>query len=212
MLRQSDAAKERAEMAHIDYYFSTLSPYAYLAGTGLEEISARHGASITYKPLDIMALFARTGGTAPADRHPARTAYRAQELPRQAKRRGMALTLKPAFWPTNPAPSSYAIIAAQAAGGGDLGGLVQSILRACWAEERNIAEDEVIRDCLSRAGFDPALADKGLLSGAETYAANLEEAVAAGVFGSPFYVVDSGQSFWGQDRLEDLDLHLAGKL
>jgi 2-hydroxychromene-2-carboxylate isomerase len=50
------------------------------------------------------------------------------------------------------------------------------------------------------------------LSGAETYATNLEEAVAAGVFGAPFYVVDSGQSFWGQDRLEDLDLHLAGKL
>jgi 2-hydroxychromene-2-carboxylate isomerase len=199
-------------MAHIDYYFSTLSPFAYLAGAGLEEIAARHGASVTYKPLDIMALFARTGGTAPAERHPSRNAYRAQELPRQARKRGLPLNLKPAHWPTNPAPSSYAIIAAQNAGGGDVGALVQSVLRACWAEERDIAEDAVVRDCLQQAGFDPALADTGLLSGAETYAANLEEAVNAGVFGAPFYVVDSGQSFWGQDRLEDLDLHLAGKL
>jgi len=199
-------------MAHIDYYFSTLSPFAYLAGAGLEEIAAKHGASVTYKPLDIMALFARTGGTAPAERHPSRNAYRAQELPRQAKKRGLLLNLKPAHWPTNPAPSSYAIIAAQNAGGGDVGALVQSVLRACWAEERDIAEDAVVRDCLQQAGFDPALADTGLLSGAETYAANLEEAVNAGVFGAPFYVVDSGQSFWGQDRLEDLDLHLAGKL
>lgn len=199
-------------MAHIDYYFSTLSPFAYLAGDGLEKIAAAHGASVTYKPLDIMALFARTGGTAPAERHPSRNAYRAQEIPRQAKKRGLPLNLKPAHWPTNPAPSSYAIIAAQAAGGGDTGALVQNILRACWAEERNIAEDEVVRDCLSKAGFDPALADSGLLSGAETYAANLEEAVNAGVFGAPFYVVDDGQAFWGQDRLEDLDLHLAGKL
>lgn len=199
-------------MAHIDYYFSTLSPFAYLAGSGLEEIAARHGASVTYKPLDIMALFARTGGTAPAERHPSRNAYRAQELPRQARKRGLPLNLKPAHWPTNPAPSSYAIIAAQNAGGGDVGALVQSVLRACWAEERDIAEDSVVRDCLQQAGFDPALADTGLLSGAETYAANLEEAVNAGVFGAPFYVLDSGQSFWGQDRLEDLDLHLAGKL
>jgi len=199
-------------MAHIDYYFSTLSPFAYLAGSGLEEIAARHGASVTYKPLDIMALFARTGGTAPADRHPSRNAYRAQDLPRQARKRGLPLTPKPAHWPTNPAPSSYAIIAAQKAGGGDLSALVQSVLRACWAEERDISEDTVVRDCLQKAGFDPALADSGLLSGAETYAANLEEAVNAGVFGAPFYVVDSGQSFWGQDRLEDLDLHLAGKL
>lgn len=199
-------------MAHIDYYFSTLSPFAYLAGSGLEEIAARHGASVTYKPLDIMALFARTGGTAPAERHLSRNAYRAQELPRQARKRGLPLNLKPAHWPTNPAPSSYAIIAAQNAGGGDVGALVQSVLRACWAEERDIAEDAVVRDCLQQAGFDPALADTGLLSGAETYAANLEEAVNAGVFGAPFYVLDSGQSFWGQDRLEDLDLHLAGKL
>ncbi|MGX0876173.1 2-hydroxychromene-2-carboxylate isomerase [Roseovarius sp. MBR-154] len=199
-------------MAHIDYYFSTLSPFAYLAGSGLEEIAARHGASVTYKPLDIMALFARTGGTAPAERHPSRNAYRAQELPRQARKRGLPLNLKPAHWPTNPAPSSYAIITAQNAGGGDVGALVQSVLRACWAEERDIAEDAVVRDCLQKAGFDPALADKGLLSGAETYSANLEEAVNRGVFGAPFYVVDSGQSFWGQDRLEDLDLHLAGKL
>ena len=133
-------------------------------------------------------------------------------MPRQARKRGLPINLKPAHWPTNPAPSSYAIIAAQKAGGGDVGALVQGVLRACWAEERDIADDAVVRECLTRAGFDPALADSGLLTGAETYAANLEEAVEAGVFGAPFYVVDSGQMFWGQDRLDDLDLHLAGKL
>ena len=199
-------------MAHIEYYFSTLSPYAYLAGVRLGEIAARHGAGVTYKPLDIVQLFTRTGGVAPKDRHPARMAYRAQELPRQAKKLNMPLNLQPAHWPTNAAPSSYAIIAAQNAGGGDLGALAHGVLRACWAEERDIAEDAVIKDCLEAAGFDPKLADSGLLTGAETYAANLEDAVAANVFGAPFYMVDSGQIFWGQDRLEDLDLHLQGKL
>ena len=199
-------------MAHIDYYFSTISPFAYLAGNRLEEIAEKHGATIAYKPLDIMALFGRTGGTPPKDRHPNRVGYRAQDLPRQARKAGMVLNFQPAHWPTNQAPSSYAFIAAQNAGGGDLGALAQNFLRAVWAEEKDIAQEDVIRDCLTRAGFDPALADSGLLSGAETYAANLEEAVSAGAFGAPFYINDSGEMFWGQDRLEDLDLHLAGKL
>ena len=199
-------------MSHIDYYFSTISPYTYLAGKRLEEIAAAHGATIRYRPLDIIALFSRTGGTPPAERHPARQAYRLQELQRQSKKTGLALTLKPAFFPTNSAPSSYAIIAAQNEGGGDLAGLVHGVTRAVWREEKNIAEDDVIRAALTAAGFDPSLADRGLLSGAEEYAANLEAAVEAGVFGAPFYVVDGATHFWGQDRLDDLALHLEGKL
>ncbi len=70
----------------------------------------------------------------------------------------------------------------------------------------------MIRECLKGAGFDPALADSGMLEGAETYAANLEEAVSRGAFGAPFYITDRDQRFWGQDRLDDLDAHLAGKI
>ena len=120
-------------MPHIDYYFGTGSAWAYLAGTRLEDIAARHGAAITYKPLDLMQLFDRTGGVRPANRHPSRLDMRAQELRRWSEHLGMKLNLKPAFSPVNPAPSSYAIIAAQEAGGGDLAGLVQSFLRAVWA-------------------------------------------------------------------------------
>ncbi|MEP1792955.1 2-hydroxychromene-2-carboxylate isomerase [Parasphingorhabdus sp.] len=198
-------------MATIDYYFATLSPYCYLAGTRLEEVAQKHGASINYKPFDIMQGFARTGGTKPADRHISRVEYRAQELVRQAKKLDMAFNLKPAHWPTNGAPSAYAFIAALNAGGGDLGALAHAFTRACWAEEKDIAQDDVIRACLTDAGFDPDLADSGLLEGAETYARNLEDAVEAGAFGAPFYVVD-GQRFWGQDRIGDLDLFLQGKL
>lgn len=199
-------------MPHIDYYFATLSPYTYLAGTKLEEIAAKHGATITYKPCDMGGIFSRTGGVALPDRHPNRLAYRAQDLVRSAKKLGMAFNLKPQHWPVNMAPSSYALIAAQNAGGGDMGALVHGITRACWAEEKDIADDAVIRDCLSAAGFDPEIADKGLLVGAETYSRNLDDAVEAGVFGAPFYVVDNDARFWGRDRLEDLDLYLAGEL
>ena len=197
-------------MADIDYFFATISPYTYLAGTRLEEIAARHGKTIAYKPLDLAALFGRTGGVMPKDRHISRIEYRAQELVRQAKKLGMPFNLQPTHWPTNMAPSSYAFIAAANAGGGDLGALVHGFTRACWAEEKDIAQDDVIRECLSAAGFDPDLADSGLLQGAETYAANLEEAAERGVFGAPFYITKDDQRFWGQDRLDDLDAHLSG--
>ena len=131
---------------------------------------------------------------------------------RQAKKLDMPFNIKPAYWPTNAAPSSYAFIAAQNAGGGDLGVLMAALCRSVWAEEKDIAEDAVVRSCLEEAGFDASLAESGLLQGAETYAANLEEAVERGVFGAPFYICDSGERFWGQDRIEDLDAHLAGDL
>ena len=195
-------------MARIDYYFSTLSPFAYLAGARLEETASRHGATITYRPVDIMALFGRTGGQPPQDRHPNRQAYRVQDLARSAAMAGMEINLRPAHFPTNAAPSSYAIIAAQSRGEGDPGRLVHAILRAVWAEEKDIADEDVIRAALADAGFDPGLAQSGLLEGAEIYGRNLEDAVAAGVFGSPFYITDDDQRFWGHDRLDHLDWHL----
>jgi len=108
-------------MTHIDYYFATLSPYCYLAGMRLEEVAAERGATISYKPFDILQGFARTGGTPPKDRHVSRIEYRAQELPRQARKLGLPFNLAPAHWPTNGAPAAYAFIAAQNAGGGEFG-------------------------------------------------------------------------------------------
>lgn len=202
-------------MAHIDYFFSTISPWCYLAGLRLEEIAARHGATISYKPIDVLALLDRTGGTRMAARHPNRLAYRTQEMTRWRDRLGLPMTLKPAFFPVNQAPAAYAIIAAQKAveqgGAGDLGGLVHAILRACWAEDRNIAEDDVIRAALEANGFDGGLVHSGLFTGAEVYERNLEEAIERGVFGVPFYIVrETDERFWGQDRLDFLDAHLEG--
>ena len=79
-------------------------------------------------------------------------------------------------------------------------------------EDKDVSQDEVVRACLVEAGFDASVADKDMLSSAETYAANLEDAMNAGAFGAPFYVTDDDQRFWGQDRLDDLDAYLSGDL
>ncbi|MEN9409755.1 MAG: hypothetical protein RL216_1729 [Pseudomonadota bacterium] len=197
-------------MAQIEYFLTPMSPWVYLAGDRLEAIAARQGASVRYVPLDAPALFPRTGGQVLAERHESRKAYRLQELVRWSKRLGMKLDLQPFFFPVNPAPASYAIISAQAAGGGDLAGLVRAFPRAVWAEGRNIADDEVVKAILAENGFDPAVADRGMFTAADTYVRNLEEAVARGVFGVPFYIVGE-EKFWGQDRLELLEDYLAGR-
>ena len=88
---------------------------------------------------------------------------------------------------------------------------MRALGRACWAEERDISDDGVIGDCLEACGFSRALTMTGLLEGAETYGRNLNDALENGVFGFPFYVVGD-ERFWGQDRLDLLDLHLAGAL
>lgn len=203
-------------MTGIDYFLTTLSPYVYLAGTRPAAIAARHGARLRYRPLHFASLAARVGATPLSEATDAVRDWVRQDLARQAARLGLPISERPMFWPTNPAPSAYAIIAAQDAvekgATGDLAGLVNGFSRACWAEDRDIADDAVVQDILKAHGFDPGLSFSGMLIGAETYAANLEEAVLRGVIGVPFLITEGDARFWGQDRLDDLDRHLEGSL
>lgn len=198
-------------MTAIDYYLFPLSPFSYLAGLRLEEIAARRGASVNYKPVQLFRIFAETGTLPVKERPLARQTYRLMDIARVAKANGLAVNLQPRHWPTNPVPASAAIIAGQEAGGGDVGRLCHALLRACWAEERDIAEDAVVRDCLTEAGFDPGLAEHGMLSGAETIERNTDEALRRMVFGAPTYAVGE-ELFWGQDRLPHLEAHLEAHL
>lgn len=199
-------------MARLTYFFATISPYTYLVGDRLAPVIKKHGLEVDFRPIDLMHVFSNTGGIPPGQRHISRQEWRLQEMTRQAKKLGMSFNLKPAHFPTNMAPSSYAFISAKNHGDGDLNKLVQAFTGAVWAEDKDIAQPDVIADCLKSAGFDPSVADKDMAGSAEEYARNGEEAIAAGVFGAPFFITEDDQRFWGQDRVEDLDLYLSGKL
>ena len=90
---------------------------------------------------------------------------------------------------------------------GDVGKAARALMRALWAEQKDIADTGVIAAALAEAGFSADVLADGVSAGA-TYVANTEEAVRKGVFGSPFYIVGE-QRFWGQDRLDDLEDLLA---
>jgi len=191
----------------IDYYFSVLSPFVYLVGDRLERIAAARGAAIDFRPVDIAAVGGATGWTPPAKRHPSRLAYRLQELRRTAGETGLPINLQPAHWPTDPLPASRAI-AASVLAGADPAALVRATVRAVWAEEMDIAEPDTVRRLLADSGIAPESIQGHLEAGETRYRETTAAAPDLGVFGVPFFVVGE-ERFWGQDRLDALDRHLA---
>lgn len=199
-------------MARIDYFFSLISPFTYLAGMELERIADRQGAEIAYRPMDLMDVFTQTGGVPLSKRHHSRLEYREQELRRIAQKKGFKFNLHPKHFPTDATLASCAVIAASARKGDDetdTGALAHALLKAVWAEEHDIAEAETVRKVIADIGMDPNLAAKAR-DHEDTYRDYTREAVERGVFGSPFYIVDD-EKFWGQDRLGDLEAHLAAR-
>ncbi|MEL6218552.1 MAG: 2-hydroxychromene-2-carboxylate isomerase [Pseudomonadota bacterium] len=195
-------------MARIDYYLSLISPFTYLAGMRLEEVAQWTGAEIVYRPMDILTLFGATGGVPVPQRHPSRQAYRLQELRRGSAAAGLPLTAKPAHWPTDVGLASAAVMVA-ADRGAEAGRLAHGLLAACWAEEKDIADPAVVAEKLAEVGLDMAAMDAEIEAARPRLAENTEAAIAAGVFGAPFYVVGE-ELFWGSDRLEALEAHLRG--
>lgn len=197
-------------MATVDYYFSVLSSFSYLAGRRLEELAQRQGIAVHYKPLDIVALFDQTGGLLPRHRHPARQKYRLIEHQRVARKNGLTINSQAKYGATDDKPAAFALMAAQAAGSGNIGELAFLFLQAAYGEERDIADPLVIEDCLRKAGADPGFANAPASEWQQNYDANLAEALHRGVFGAPFYIVnETDEPFWGQDRLDDLEVAVA---
>lgn len=189
----------------IDYYLTLISPWTYLGSGRFEEIARRHGAEVRVKPVNYGAIFPATGGLPLAKRAPERQAYRLVELKRWSAHLGIPLNLHPAHFPVPDAEAACMIIAADRTGGDPLR-LAHAILRAVWAEERDISDIATLEAIARETGHDaPALTAKANEPEVRTaYEALTEEAIARGVFGAPTYVY-KGELFWGQDRLDFLD-------
>ena len=192
----------------IDFYFTVISSYSYLAAPRVDEVVKNTGASIIFKPMDIMKVFMASGTTPPAKQPASRKAYREVDLNRVAKAYAMPINLKPAFWPAAQDLASGLIIAAQEAGADPMP-LAQAILRAVWVEDKNIADESMLAEIANLSGFDGS----DLLAQAKTktvqsiFDANTTEASKKGVFGSPSFIVE-GELYWGQDRLDYLEAAL----
>ncbi len=189
----------------IDYYYALASPWTYLGGPRLDRIAADAGASVNFKPVDLGEVFPVSGGLPLAKRAPQCQAYRLVELARWRDYLGVALNVEPAFFPVNEMLAARMVVAARRAGA-DAGRLSNAILRAVWAEERNIADAETLAAIAGENGLDGdvLLAEADTEAVAGEYAADTAEAIERGVFGAPSYIY-RGELFWGQDRLDFLE-------
>ncbi len=192
----------------IDFYFDFSSPYAYLASHRIGELAERFGRAVTWRPMMLGVAFAATGGK-PLVEIPLKGDYAKVDLVRTARLAGIPFRLPSRFplatlaaartyyWLEETSPAAAVPFAAAAFG-------------AFFAEDRDISDREVIADLLAGAGVDAAVGLAAIATPGikERLRAVNDEAVARGVFGSPFFFVD-GEPFWGFDRLPQMELRLA---
>jgi 2-hydroxychromene-2-carboxylate isomerase len=193
-------------MKSIDYYLSPMSPWTYLGHARFAAIAKRHGAGINVKPVDYSKIFPVSGGLPLSKRAPQRQAYRLAELARWRDHLGVPLTVQPKFFPYESNLASRLIVAADGRGSDAGLRLAGAILKACWAEERNMADESELATVVREQGLEP----RALMVAAKSdelqarYDELTGEAIELQVFGAPTYVYKN-QLFWGQDRLEFLE-------
>jgi len=191
----------------VDYYMTLNSPWTYLGSALFAEIAGRNGVTVNIKPSKFGPIFEQTGGLPLPKRSPQRRAYRMMDLKRWREVRGIPLTLEPKYFPCDDLAAARLIIAAK------LQARMPSGCRSNWGarcgeREETLADPAAVASAARRAGLDATELRAGGPSDAELDVLHdrfTQEALAAGVFGAPSFVLPSGEIFLGQDRLELLE-------
>jgi 2-hydroxychromene-2-carboxylate isomerase len=193
----------------LDYYFSMVSPWAYIGHATFMDICRRHEVTVTYKPVALGTVFAETGGLPLPKRHPVRQRYRLFELQRWREKRKLKFNIRPAFWPFDVSVADRFVVATVDEGH-DPDPFLRRAFAAIWEEERNLGDETTLTAIATSVGLPAAelLATATRDATQRLYEQNFHEAVGADVFGSPCYVLE-GEVFWGQDRLDLLNDALA---
>ena len=195
----------------VDYYFAPQSPYAYLGHERFWNIARKAGATIRVLPVDLGGkVFPVSGGLPLSKRAPQRQAYRLVELRRFSEYLGLPMNVEPRYFPVAGDDAAKLIIAVEMKDGTDAAMTIAgAVMRAVWEQERNIADEAVLAALLAENGMPASrLEDAHSQAAHERYEGETEQAIAAGVFGAPTYVIE-GELFWGQDRLDFVERRLA---
>ena len=185
----------------IDFYFDFISPYGYLASTRIEEISARHGREVVWRPFLQGVTVLQVMGLKPLLETPLKSDYVKIDPPRLAALMGVPITMPNLDGVTSVAAArAFYWLSEQDA---ELAvEFAKAVLARLWVEGKDITPPDTVADEAAKLGLAKdevmsALADqrvKDLLRNA------VDAAIARKVFGSPFFIVDE-QPIWGVDRL-----------
>lgn len=188
----------------IDFYFDFSSPYGYFAATRIDALAAQFQREVAWHPILLGAVF-KTTGAQPLTLVPLKGDYSWRDFERTARLNGIDYA-RPANFPISSQSAARATLWIHAAHGQDRAkAFVMAAYRAYFVDGVDISDAEQVV-ALAAVG---AVDDSALREGINTPEIKLqlrtatEEAIATGVFGSPFFIVDD-EPFWGFDRLEQL--------
>jgi len=193
----------------IEYFYAIPSPFAYLGSLKLQSITKKYNAEIIEKPCDLIGgIFPKTGGIPVPQRSPQRQKYRLDEIKRWSKFLNIQMNIKPKFFPPkDPHLPAKFTIAANLLGTKVVFG--HELLKQLWSEEKDISDEKNIETASNN--FKINFKELSVLAKSEQvskiYADNTNEAIEKNVFGAPTYIFNN-ELFWGQDRLEFLELAL----
>jgi len=195
-------------MNAIDFYFDFSSPYGYLAAQKIDALAAAHGRAVNWHPTLLGVVFKQTGA-APLTEVPVKGPYSRRDFARSARFHGIEFAMPPVFPIPSQAPARM-VLWARAQDPAAAGRLARALYRAFFVDGLDISQADVAAGVAGRAGFDAAAARAAVDDPAikDALKREVESAIAAGVFGSPFVIVD-GEPFWGLDRFDQIDRWLA---
>ena len=184
----------------VDFYFEFSSPYGYIAAELADDFERRIGRQLKWRPMLLGPVFKVTGGS-PLTEIPVKGDYSKRDFPRSARFHdvpykhpgkfpiGTVAALRAFYWLDDRDP-----IKARA--------LARALYRAYFVDGTDISAPAAVLDVAASLGADRASLASALEDPAvkERAKREVEAAIAAGVFGSPFFIVD-GEPFWGCDRM-----------
>ncbi len=194
--------------APIEVYFDFSSPYSYLLSEQIEPLAIKYKRSVVYKPMLLGVAF-KTSGAAPLTEVPLKGEYSKMDFARSARFANVTFNM-PSPFPISTVNPARVLLWLQGTGSAKSVPFVHKTFRAFFVDNRNINDVEVLADLCDDLGVDvagmraavqdPVIKDK--------LKAQVDEAIARGVFGAPFVFVD-GEPFWGNDRLPQIERWLA---
>ncbi|MEE2755677.1 MAG: 2-hydroxychromene-2-carboxylate isomerase [Myxococcota bacterium] len=179
----------------LTFYYDVASPYSYISAARINDVARRSSVTVRWTPFLLGGVFRSVGNTMPGAL-PARAKYMLKDLSRWSKSWNIPFTFSDSF----PHNSLLAMRALTAAPMDCIEQLSLSIFQAAWVHNQDISKPDVVKgalgdlaDELLTATQDPAVKER--------LKQTTQEAVDAGAFGAPSFVVGD-ELYWGNDRLE----------
>jgi 2-hydroxychromene-2-carboxylate isomerase len=187
----------------IEFFFDFSSPYGYIAGRLIDELGAKHGRTVAWKPILLGAIFKLTG-SGPLTTIPLKGAYALHDFARTARLLGVPFKMPDAF-PFSSVAAVRAFYWLDQTDPKAAHDLARGLYDIAFSG-RDISAPATVAAKAAELGLDPdaVLAAIDSAPVKELARAENDKAVARGIFGSPFIVVD-GEPFWGVDRLPQVE-------